>query len=368
VTVNAVNDPPTLDAISDLVIDEDAGAQAIDLTGISAGANENQALSISASSSNPALIAPAVSYSSPNISGSLTFTPAANASGTALITVTVNDGGAQNNTLTRSFTVTVNAVNDVPAISPIANQTIEESVGTLSIPFTVADVETPSADLLVTARSGNAALVDPAGIVLSGAGADRVISISPQTNQTGVAQISIVVTDGGGASATNQFSLTVTPVPPPQIVTQPQSVTTTNNGSVTLRVVANGAGPLSFQWRHNGADLTGMTNSVLALSNVQSSDSGSYTVVVSNRRGSLTSVAAQVRVLAAPAIVRIVHSAGGTAVAFTSVSGLTYTLAASRSLTDVWQSIDTRTALGAETTLSDAAVNDEVRFYRIRVE
>ena len=53
--------------------------------------------------------------------GSLSYTPVANASGTAQITVTVNDGGASNNIITRTFTVTVNPVNDLPTLDSIGN-------------------------------------------------------------------------------------------------------------------------------------------------------------------------------------------------------------------------------------------------------
>ena len=46
----------------------------------------------------------------------------ANAFGTATITVTVNDGQRANNTIARTFTVTVNAVNDPPTLDAIANR------------------------------------------------------------------------------------------------------------------------------------------------------------------------------------------------------------------------------------------------------
>src|SRR6185295_6266617 len=64
VTGNPVNDPPTLDPLNPLTMNEDGPAQAINLTGITAGPpNEVQTLVVTASSSNTALIpAPAVSY------------------------------------------------------------------------------------------------------------------------------------------------------------------------------------------------------------------------------------------------------------------------------------------------------------------
>jgi hypothetical protein len=92
--VNAVNDVPTLGAINNVTINEDAGAQTVSLSGITTGAaNEAQTLTISATSSNPGLIpTPVVSYSSPNATGSLNFTPVANGSGSVTITVTSMTG------------------------------------------------------------------------------------------------------------------------------------------------------------------------------------------------------------------------------------------------------------------------------------
>ncbi|MGO8838670.1 MAG: fibronectin type III domain-containing protein [Limisphaerales bacterium] len=105
------NQPPTLDAISNLSINENAGLQTVGLSGISSGAiTESQKLTVTAASSNPGLIPnPTVHYTSPSTTGSLTFSPAVNRIGMATITVTVNDGGASNNIVTRKFTVTVTA-------------------------------------------------------------------------------------------------------------------------------------------------------------------------------------------------------------------------------------------------------------------
>src|SRR5205814_1402089 len=54
VTVLAANDPPTLDPISNLTLNQGAGPQTINLTGIGSGApDENQTLVVTAISSNP---------------------------------------------------------------------------------------------------------------------------------------------------------------------------------------------------------------------------------------------------------------------------------------------------------------------------
>src|SRR5262249_30786428 len=136
----AVNDAPTLGVIADpAAILEDAGAQTVNLSGIGAGGGEAQALTVTAVSSNTALIPdPAVTYTSPNATGTLTYAPVANANGTATITVTVTDsGGTANgglNFVTRTFTVTVTAVNDPPTLDAIADPTpIVEDAGVQTV-------------------------------------------------------------------------------------------------------------------------------------------------------------------------------------------------------------------------------------------
>ena len=132
VQVVVANTAPTLNPISDVVISEDSGARTVNFSGISSGdASETQVLGVTAISSNPDLIPhPAVTYSSPNSSGSLTFTPVPNAAGTAVITVIVADGGTLNTSTSRSFTVTVNPINDPPSIAAIDDHMISESSGT----------------------------------------------------------------------------------------------------------------------------------------------------------------------------------------------------------------------------------------------
>jgi hypothetical protein len=107
--VPIVNQAPTLNAISNLTINENAGMQTVNLSGITSGAsNEVQTLTVTATSSNTNLIRNlTVNYTSPKTTGTLSFAPVTNNYGTATITVTVNDGGATNNLIARSFVVSV---------------------------------------------------------------------------------------------------------------------------------------------------------------------------------------------------------------------------------------------------------------------
>ena len=78
--------------------------------------------------------------------------------------------------------------------------------------------------------------------------------------------------------------------------------------TVILTVTAAGTAPLSFQWRLNGVNVPGATSATLTLSNVQTPNSGNYTVVVSNSAGSITSVP--------PAVLTVNAAPSGTVVAW----------------------------------------------------
>src|SRR2546422_10189234 len=82
----------------------------------------------------------------------------------------------------------------------------------------------------------------------------------------------------------------------PVITTQPQSQPAIAGSSVTFTVAATGTTPLGFQWKFNGANLSGATNLTLRLDNVQPVQAGTYSVRVSNPYGSAQSSGAQLTV------------------------------------------------------------------------
>jgi uncharacterized repeat protein (TIGR01451 family) len=222
-TVLPINDPPMLDALAGLLLDEDAGLQTVNLSGISSGApNEIQALTISAISSDPALIPhPSVTYTSPEATGSITFASTENAFGQATITVTVqDDGGTENggqDTFSRDFLVTINPVNDPPTISALADQEILEDSSAGPLAFTIGDVEDAAEDLTVWGESSNHALVPVENILLEGSGSDQTVTITPLPDQFGSATITLFVSDGELVSSSS-FLLTVLPVNDPPVL------------------------------------------------------------------------------------------------------------------------------------------------------
>jgi hypothetical protein len=99
-------------------------------------------------------------------------------------------------------------INTPPTISSIAARWTP--VGTaMSIPFTVGDAETLATTLTVTGTSSNAALVPSTGLQFSGAGASRMLVVTPLANQTGMSTITLTVTDASGAATSTSFKFWV---------------------------------------------------------------------------------------------------------------------------------------------------------------
>jgi hypothetical protein len=133
ITVNSVNDQPTLDAFTYPVIAYDGiNDQTILLSGITAGGNESQALTITATSDNTELIAnPAVNYTSPNSAATLSISPSSGKTGTAVITIRVTDNGTPAQSIERTCQV---IVKKVPGNALVFNGTDQYA----EVPFSAA--------------------------------------------------------------------------------------------------------------------------------------------------------------------------------------------------------------------------------------
>lgn len=88
----------------------------------------------------------------------------------------------------------------------------------------------------------------------------------------------------------------------PVIAQQPANLTSSVGGSATFSVTATGAGPLTYQWQFNGADIAGATANSLVISNLDANDAGNYRVVVSNSTADVTSATAALTVIASGTI------------------------------------------------------------------
>ncbi len=75
----------------------------------------------------------------------------------------------------------------------------------------------------------------------------------------------------------------------PMILAQPASQTVYAGATVSFTVSAVGAPTLTYQWRRNGASIAGATAPSFTITNVQTDQYGSYSVVVANSQGSVSS-------------------------------------------------------------------------------
>ena len=302
--VAPLNVAPTLDAISNLTINENAGQQTVNLTGITAGGGASQTLTVTAISSNPGLIPnPAVGYVSPNATGALTFTPAVNAFGTATITVVVHDNGGTANggvdSVTNTFTVTVNAVNQPPSFTAGANQTVLENAGAQSVAnwataISAGPPNESSQTVTFHVSDNNSSLfsVQPA---ISSTG---TLTYTLATNANGSATVSVYLQDNGGTvnggndtSATNTFIITVTPVnqPPGFSLLTNNVAVLENGGAQSLPLATNiSAGPAN-ESSQTVAFLVGNNNNSLFLVQPAISANGTLTfTLAANANGTAT--------------------------------------------------------------------------------
>ncbi len=221
-TVDPVNDAPTITPISDQATAENTPTAAIPFN-IGDAETPAATLLVSATSSVTTL----VSNGNINLGGSgsdrtITLTPSPGQSGTTEITINVSDGTATTST---SFTLTVSSVDDAPTITDIADQTITEDVATAALPFTLGDPDTPIADLVVTGTSSNKTVVPDANIAVSGANISRTVIVTPAADQSGTTTITLTVSDGV-ATASTTFEVTVTPVNDPPVISTIANQTT----------------------------------------------------------------------------------------------------------------------------------------------
>ena len=206
-TVQGINDPPTLAAISDITLDEDAAEQVVGLTQIGAGAGESQELLVSAVSDSPGLIPqPEIQYTSPNATGSLKFTPVANESGIAEIVVTVADGGldgdlsthGDNATLNRTIFVAVNAVNDLPTLNVVSVWNMDEDADEQVIGLSGASAGGGEVQpLRITATSDNPGLIPDPTVIYTDGASTGTLQLTPVADQSGTAEVVVTIEDGG---------------------------------------------------------------------------------------------------------------------------------------------------------------------------
>ena len=201
------NTPPTIEAIADVVSNEDETVAEIELIAEDKETSKSK-LQWTVTAINADLIAPeAISVRKTGLRRYLEITPKENAHGETDITVTVNDGIEEVST---TFKLTVNAVNDPPTISAVEPIEINEDQ-MVSFTVTLTDIDTAPEELKITGNAANAALLPSDNITSTGTGLTRTVTLSPGANMGGKTKVTLFVNDGDNTVFT-ETELTVIPV------------------------------------------------------------------------------------------------------------------------------------------------------------
>ncbi|WP_339833380.1 S-layer homology domain-containing protein [Paenibacillus sp. FSL R7-0272] len=214
-----------------------------------------------------------------------------------------------------SNTVSVTTDN-VPTytIAEIADQTATEltagySSGTQDTK-TITITKTGTGDLtnVATALSGTNAtdfvITQPGTTTLNSGTTSTTFTVKAKDSlAAGTYTAAVTVYADSMTNVTFAVTQTVNPAPvAPSITSQPGNKTVTAGQTATFSITASGDAPLSYQWKKDGNALTdgenisGATAATLSISNTQSGDAGSYTVVVTNAAGNASSNAATLTV------------------------------------------------------------------------
>jgi hypothetical protein len=185
-TVNASNTAPVVGSVSAQSTNEDT-AKAVTLSGTD---SDDDSLTYSATS--------AESEVTPSISGTtLTLTPDANWNGTSVITIKAND--AIVDSTAKTFTLTVNAINDAPVVGTVADQSTTKNTAK-TVTLSETDADTGDSHTFAATTSASQITIGISGTTLT---------LTPDNNWTGTSTITIKANDGTVDSATKTFVLTV---------------------------------------------------------------------------------------------------------------------------------------------------------------
>jgi subtilisin-like proprotein convertase family protein len=129
----------------------------------------------------------------------------------------VDDGTGDLGSFAGGWSLTITTVSGnspaAPTISDIGDQWTPTNTATAAIPFTVNDADTPVNNLTLSASSSNLTLVPTNNTVFGGSGTNRTLTVTPASDQVGVATITVSVSDGT-TNASDTLTLTVSASPP----------------------------------------------------------------------------------------------------------------------------------------------------------
>ena len=140
----------------------------------------------------------------------------------------------------------------------------------------------------------------------NGANIPGATSSTYTTNSTAIgdnnAVFSVVISNSEGTVTSSNATLTVSArAVKPSITTQPTAQSVTAGQAASFSVAATGTGPLTYQWKKNGLNISGAITSAYTTPATAVADNNAvFAVEVSNSAGTVTSITAALTVTPAP--------------------------------------------------------------------
>lgn len=195
------------------------------------------------------------------------------------------------------------------------------------------------------------------------AGATQTSFAITNVTQNNLGVYAVSITNSSGSIISSNAALSMYPF----IVTGFPGAVTYWGMPATFTVQAWGTGPLSYQWFDNGVAITYATNAALTFTNMQFTNAGMYSVVVTNLVGSVTNISEQV--IVNPAGVALGLYPG---VTISGVVGYTYSIQESSdlSVTNSWITLTNitlqqPTQLWIDTNADAGLFSNPHRFYQV---
>lgn len=294
-TVNPVNDPPTIGTINNQTILYNSSTGVLPFT-INDPETAASALVVTAGSSDTHLVPEAnIVLGGSGNSRTVSITPAAGQGGTATITLYVSDG---TDTSERTFTVEVSAP-DIDVDSPAGGSLVSGdslSFGTVSfdansiMPITVRNGGVVTLSGIITSFAGADAsmfrvITTPNGALAVGGSTTLVVRFSPTAEGLRTATLNIASTDPDESPFA--IVLTGTGVAPPQpfFTLHPASRLLLLGSGVTINATATGDPTLTYQWKKGSADIKGAISTNHDIPLTKASDAGAYRLTADNPVG-----------------------------------------------------------------------------------
>jgi len=177
----------------------------------------------------------------------------------------------------------------------------------------------------------------------------------------------VVVTNVAGSVTSSVAFLTVNL--PPYIGAQPAQQSVWRGQDATFFVTAGGTEPFRYQWRFNGANLAGATESSYTRASAQTNHAGNYSVIITNIAGAITSANAALTVtVPPPPVLQAIASLpdGRLRLALSGTVDAPFAIDASSNLAGWFELMSGILSNSPTELVDDSATNSTPRFYRAR--